>query len=177
MKVIHYTVEVMKVTNYTGLWDTELAWYSPSTTRWICFYGLEYNNTIHAFRSTWPLPERRGSCPLNENSSTIWLQYCDKQRFRLMFFFFFLVASEDVFELVKHKFQNRTTLDVHVRGFQIAHGVKQCTACQHTNFHDTSNHSGHLLWFELLWSRDIRAESYHVSKYGKILRFFTLVKL
>ena len=29
--------EVVKVMNHTGLWDTELAWYSPSVTHRICW--------------------------------------------------------------------------------------------------------------------------------------------
>ena len=28
-------------------------------------------------------------------------------------------------------------------GFQIINGVKQCTTCQHTNYHDTTNYSGY----------------------------------
>ena len=31
-------------------------------------------------------------------------------------------------------------LYLHMNGFQITHGVKQCTMCQHTNYHDTTNH-------------------------------------
>ena len=31
---------VVKMTNHTGLWDAELAWYSPSATCWIC-WGCE----------------------------------------------------------------------------------------------------------------------------------------
>ena len=32
------------------------------------------------------------------------------------------------------------------------HGVKQGIKCQHINCHDTTNHSSHLSWLELLWS-------------------------
>ena len=35
----------VKVMNHTGLWDTNLAWYSLSTTHLICLYGLEYKNS------------------------------------------------------------------------------------------------------------------------------------
>ena len=34
--------QVMKVTNHTGLWDTKLAYYSPSVICWIYLYGLEH---------------------------------------------------------------------------------------------------------------------------------------
>ena len=30
------SAEVVKLTNHTGLWDAELSWYSPSSTRRIC---------------------------------------------------------------------------------------------------------------------------------------------
>ena len=45
--------EGVKVTSHTGLWDAELAWYSPSATQQICLYGFEHNLGIHGFRPTW----------------------------------------------------------------------------------------------------------------------------
>ena len=30
----------MQGTNHTGLWDTKLAWYSPSATLWICLHSF-----------------------------------------------------------------------------------------------------------------------------------------
>ena len=44
-----------------------------------------------------------------------------------------------------------------------SHRMKQCTTCQHTNYHNTTNHSRHLLWFELLLSCDIHAANWHVK--------------
>ena len=58
------------------------------------------------------------------------------------------------FELVKHNFPNQTTLHVDLCDFQIPYGVKKCSMCQHTNYHDTTNHNGSLPWTELLWSSD-----------------------
>ena len=46
-------IKVVKVMNHTGLWDTELAWYSLSATRQICLYGLEQGLGIHGFKLTW----------------------------------------------------------------------------------------------------------------------------
>ena len=43
----------MKVTSYTGLWETEFAWYSPSATHQICLYGLEHGLGIHTFKPIW----------------------------------------------------------------------------------------------------------------------------
>ena len=34
----------------------------------------------------------------------------------------------------------------YLHDFQITYRMKQCTTCQHTNYHDTTNHSGYLLW-------------------------------
>ena len=53
--------------------------------------------------------------------------------------------------------QTHKTLHVYLCGFQITHGVKQYTACQYTNYRDTTNYSGYFPWLELLWSCDIHA--------------------
>ena len=45
-------VKAVKETNSTGLPDAKLTWYSPSTTRRICLYGLEHGYRIHSFRPT-----------------------------------------------------------------------------------------------------------------------------
>ena len=45
--------EVREITNPTGLWDVELAWYSPSATHWICLYSTGHGLRIHDFRPTW----------------------------------------------------------------------------------------------------------------------------
>ena len=45
------------------------------------------------------------------------------------------------FDLVKHKCPNKTTLFVNLCAFQITHGEKQCTTCQHANYCDTTNYS------------------------------------
>ena len=39
--------------------------------------------------------------------------------------------------------------------------------CQHTNYHDTTNHGMYLPRLELLRSHDINAVNYHVPKYYK----------
>ena len=63
--------EVVKVTNHTGLWDAELAWYSMSDIHWICLYGLKYNLKIHGFRLTW-------HCLIVKISWTIWILHSDQ---------------------------------------------------------------------------------------------------
>ena len=63
--------EVLKVTNHTRLWVVELAWYSPSASRWIWFNGLEHGLGIYGFRL-----DRRGSWNPSETSwtrSALWL--------------------------------------------------------------------------------------------------------
>ena len=42
--------KILKVTKYTELWNGKLAWYSPSSTHWICLSGLEHSFEIHAFK-------------------------------------------------------------------------------------------------------------------------------
>ena len=48
--------KVVKMTNHTELWDSELAWYSRRATRWICFKGFEHGLGVHCFSSTWTFP-------------------------------------------------------------------------------------------------------------------------
>ena len=69
------------------------------------------------------------------------------------------------FELVNHKFPNQTTLHIHLCGFQIIHGMKQCI-----NYHNNSNSSKYLPQLELLWSHDICSK----LAYTKILVNFWL---
>ena len=40
--------KVMKVINYTRLWDAKFPWYSPNATCWICFDGWEFGLSIFA---------------------------------------------------------------------------------------------------------------------------------
>ena len=44
--------EVMKMMNYTGLWNAKLAWYSQSVTPRFCLSDLERGHGIYGFRST-----------------------------------------------------------------------------------------------------------------------------
>ena len=46
-------IKVMKEMNYTGQWDADLVWYSPSATFRICLNGLKLHFRIHGFRATW----------------------------------------------------------------------------------------------------------------------------
>ena len=41
--------KLMKVMNYTGLWDAKLAWYSQNATHQICLCGLEHSLGIYPF--------------------------------------------------------------------------------------------------------------------------------
>ena len=47
-------LEVVKVTNYSELWDAQPVWYSPSATWKISLHGMDYSLGIHCFRPTWP---------------------------------------------------------------------------------------------------------------------------
>ena len=46
--------KVMKGTKYNGLWNIDLAWYSPSDAQRIYLSGLDHGFRNNAFRSTWP---------------------------------------------------------------------------------------------------------------------------
>ena len=65
------------------------------------------------------------------------------------------------FVLVRHKFQNYTMKHIHLCIFQIPHGVKQCSTCQCTNYHDTTNESRYLGWHALL----LRTGTFHSMHY------------
>ena len=87
-----------------------------------------------------------GSCNPSKISWTIWLPYGDRLYLHLShnkYFWLFHSGITVQFKLAKHKFLNETTLPVHLCGFEITHGKKQCRTCQHTNYHNTTNH----IWF------------------------------
>ena len=48
-KVWHNFAEVKKMSNHPGLWDAELAWYSPCTTRRLWLNSFEHSLRIHDF--------------------------------------------------------------------------------------------------------------------------------
>ena len=48
----------------------------------------------------------------------------------------------------KISFRIYTTLYVHLCRFQMTHRVKQCTTCQHTNYHDNTNNNSGLNFFD-----------------------------
>ena len=53
----------------------------------------------------------------------------------------FIAASAAQFELVTHKFPNKTTLNVYLYSFQIIDDVELCTTRQQINYHDTTSHN------------------------------------
>ena len=61
------------------------------------------------------------------------------------------------------------SLIFHLYIFQITHEMKQCTTCQSTTYHNTTNHSGYFQWLELLWSHDIHA----TNSYQNIVKLLT----
>ena len=63
------------------------------------------------------------------------------------------------FDHIKYKFLYWIILHSHMCGFQITHGLKQCTICQCTNYHNITNDRRYLPQLELLWSHDICAAS------------------
>ena len=70
--------EVVKVTNYTRLWDAK------SATHQICLYALEHDFIIYTFRCTWPSLTVEVLTIYCEISWTIWLLYCDQLHLHLL---------------------------------------------------------------------------------------------
>ena len=84
--------------------------------------------------------------------------------FRTTYSFSWFCDVMAYFKRIKHKFSNY----VYLCRFPITYGVKQCSTCQHTNYHNTTNLSGYPQGFKLPHSRNIRAITDHVQpKYSK----------
>ena len=95
---------------------------SPDTLRTILtrFATIAWSSTVD-------------SCNPNEISWTI--INC-APTFRTANIFAFLFGQD---RLVKHKLSNKSTLHIHLCGFQITHWKKQSTTCQRINYHQTTN--------------------------------------
>ena len=153
-----YLLLTWGVMNHTELWDAKLAWYSPSATHRICFYGSEHSFGTHGFRPTRHCSivevlatrakffQQSGYCSLINRAFSFWTRNVFGCIRRIM----------TQIELWKHKFWNLTTLLVYGRRFYITHRMKQCTVCQRTKYHNTTNLNEYLTRLELLRSRDIR---------------------
>ena len=57
--------------------------------------------------------------------------------------------------VIRCKFLNYSKLHVHLGSLGFTYQVRHCTMCWHGNYHNTTNCSRYLSWFELLWSHDI----------------------
>ena len=84
--------EFVKMTNHTRLWDADLSWYPPNTTRRILPRSWRWRTKLDCVMPSSPVPSdcylpiclirlehgvgSRGPCNPNEISSTIWLLYC-----------------------------------------------------------------------------------------------------
>ena len=129
----------MKLTNYTRLRNAQLIWHSLSATHHICLYGLKHGFGTHPFQPTWP-------CLIVEVLAMqvkflIVLWSTTPSSFTQQMFLIASAAVGSICELIKHKFLNKTTLHIDLCSFKTTQRVKQCTTCQHTNYHNTTNHS------------------------------------
>ena len=141
--------EVMKVMNYIGLWNIELARYSPNITCRICLYGLECSLRTHALRLIWPslIVDILAAWAKFLYLVTVWWSTASSPFTQQMF----LLPRR----YGRVRIRIRMCYTFICTAFKIAHGVKQCPKCQRINYHDTTNHRGYLAWTALLWSRDI----------------------
>ena len=129
---------------------TVRCWASLSATYWICFTNFEHDLGIYAFKPTWPF--------LIVVFLETWTKFLKPSSFGTVItnaFTFhttmFVVASEALWLSSNLQSRNSWMLHVHLSGFQITHEVQQCIKCQHTNYHNNTNHSGYLPQLELLW--------------------------
>ena len=156
---------VIKVANHTRLLDANLAWYSLSVTCDIGPYAQPQNPW---FLANLTLSDSHGSCKPSELSRINWLLYCDK----LLLHFShqtFLVVFVVVWP-ISNSWSITSQIRLHCIFFCMAfksHIVNQCTTCQHTNYHNTTNHCQYLSWHELIWSCDICFTNWHVLKQCK----------
>ena len=157
--------KVVKVTNNTGPWDADLAWYSLNVTHWICqghegdeqhwtlrcrsrlvgiyIYSLENNFEISGFRPT--------SACLIVDVLVTWVKCLPlvtllwSTVFPLLLYCDqlcptkFGVASIVLWPSLNSqnkKLPNQTRLLVHLYAFKITDWMKQCTTCRRTNYHD-----------------------------------------
>ena len=130
--VLGTCAEVMKVTNHTGLEDTQ---YSLSVSH----RSLEHSLGIHPFLFAWPCPILEPNF-FNHLFTVLWLTASSPSRttngcFRVV---------RTKFELAKHKFAILKYVACSPMQLSKHTGVKQCTTCQRTNYHDISNHSVYL---------------------------------
>ena len=147
------------VTRYS-IWQPQFL--LPWSRRWRTNQDWEKSNSTFTFRAllagfasmVWSTasdsmilgpPDLPWSCNSSGISSTIKLLHRDHLHLRLSH----LVASAR-FVLSNQQFLNYTSLYAHLYCFQIPQEVKQCTTCQRTNYHDTSNYMGYLLQHEML---------------------------
>ena len=180
--VRHYSValdtfaEVIKVTNHPGLWDAEIAWYSLSDTRLICVYGFKHDLEIYSFRPTWTclVVKVLATGGKSFEPSSSWMGINCTVKFRTMNIFSCFHCAMAQFELISHKFPNQNTLQIYLRSFHIPHGMKQCTTCQCTNYHNTIDYRGYVTYFELLRFGDIVTHSCTCENIAKALAQFRI---
>ena len=111
------------MTNYSGLGDAELAWYSPSDTYRICLNGLEHSLGIHSFRPTWLYQ-------IVEVLVTR-VKFLEPFGYCIVINWNFLFCTKDVF-VSTALWLSLTSKSMY--GFKITHRVKQCV-CQRANYH------------------------------------------
>ena len=129
-------LEVMKVTNHIGLWDTELTWYTLIATQRICLYGLEHDLGIHSFWPTWLCLIVDVLAVREKFLQTSADVYYDQLHLQILLKIFFFVSSRHN-DLV----WTRNVLELeyaHLCGFQITHRVNQCTTCKRANYFNKS---------------------------------------
>ena len=129
---------IVGVTNDTGLWDTELAWYSLRTTHGICLSGLELALGIYGwFEAYLTLPDRWCSCKPSKISWTL----CDQLHLHLSHNKYWLLPR--CYDLVRSHKASIPELDYVARSFvRLSNHTRSVTMRNvlRTNYHKTIDH-------------------------------------
>ena len=110
-----YFSDVMNVKKSTGLWDAELAWYSPWATHLVYLNGANQNfaiNSLCILVLAW-------SSKFLQSEQDFWNDLVTVPWSNAFLSFPHIFQ----FEPVKYKFLNESLLNIHQFGFQIIHGV------------------------------------------------------
>ena len=138
--------------------------YSPDVPLWLG--ALSQNPQFLAYLT---LPDHQDSRNLREISWTIWLLYCNQLRLHLSHHKCFWLLLRHYNPVQTHKVKVLELYYVACSFVWLSNPrrVKQWTMCQHTTYHDTTNHSKYLPRLALLSKHDMHDTKSNIPKYCK----------
>ena len=153
---------VVKVMNNIGLWGADLTWYSSSATFRIFLVEFAFIAWSTASESTLlDLPDPTWSSrflPSALNSFNHLITILWSTAHSPFAQWMFLVVSAALWPGSNSKSMSsriRLCCTIICVAFKLTHRMEQCTTCQRTNYHGTTNRNGYLSRLELFRSCDI----------------------